>query len=81
MIITDNQIIDLIPLSQLTNTDIKISALPFIYYQNPTHPLILSTPLKEFDKDLTNQLFEDLKISKKINFSERPYGINNITYY
>ena len=78
--LNDNQIIDLNPLSQLTKTNIQISALPFIYHQNPTHPLILSTPLKEFNKDLIDQLFEDLKISEKINFSEPPYIINNITY-
>jgi internalin A len=72
--LNDNQISGISPLSQLTNTKIKISALSFIYHQNPTHPLILSTPLKEFDKDLTDQLFEDLNV-------KLPYRINNITSY
>ena len=55
--LNDNRIIDITHLSNLTDTTVLISALPITYHQNPTHPLILSTLLSKFDKDLTNQLF------------------------
>jgi internalin A len=47
--LNNNQIIDLTPLSPLTKTNITISALPIIYHQNPTHPLILFKKIYLFE--------------------------------
>ena len=52
------------PLNNLINTEICISAFPVIYSRNPTHPLVKSIPLEEFDKNLQKQLLEDLNITE-----------------
>ena len=52
------------PLNNLINTEICISAFPVIYSRNTTHPLVLSTLLSEFDKELQKILLDDLNITQ-----------------
>jgi hypothetical protein len=39
---------------------------PVIYKENLEHPLVKSIPIKEFDKSLIKQLYNDLNIEKNI---------------
>jgi len=49
------------------------------YSRNPDHPLVKSTPLSEFDKDLQKFLLDDLNI--KADFQEYlSYGYDNCDY-
>ena len=66
------------PLSNLINNDeINISAFLVIYSRNPTHPLVKSIPLEEFDENLQKQLLDDLNITEDFQEGNISFIIND----